>query len=91
MRRQIVEDAVSGPGHGGCRFPIAEQHSGAERLCRHVLTVEGGSQVGDEFDAWSLGVAAELVLASIAPVRRSVCARRLLLALPNENSSISLA
>ena len=38
VRRRIVEDAVSGPGHGCCRFRIAEQHSGAERLGRHVLT-----------------------------------------------------
>jgi len=32
--RQIVEDVVSGPGHGGCRLPIGEQHIGAGRVSR---------------------------------------------------------
>jgi len=47
VRRQIVEHVVSGPRHGGCRFPIEEQHSGAEHPGRRALIVRIRSEVGD--------------------------------------------
>jgi hypothetical protein len=89
VRRQIVGHAVSGPGHGSSRFPIAKQHSGAERSADTCSP----SRAAATWAMDSMPVSrdcAELVLARIAPIRRAISAEPAALALRDKNLSISL-